>query len=115
MTDIDEQRRDIEAGQKRLFCQWCPNDCEDRKKDPLTDEERGGCVASSGFAEESVKQLSDHGAVLKVLGEVPTTPPTYGDTSHTEGWEEGQYHMKQIGYTLTAPLVAPEGRQKETP
>ena len=43
-----------EQALKELFWEWCPNDCRDRKKDPLTDEERAGCVASGGFAEEAI-------------------------------------------------------------
>lgn len=44
----------MEKELKELFCQWCPNDCQDREKDKLTDEERAGCVASGGFAQAAV-------------------------------------------------------------
>ena len=34
---------------KKIFCSWCPHDCQG-----LTDEERSGCLASDGFADEAI-------------------------------------------------------------
>ena len=62
--NIEERRQTILAKQKELFCEWCPNDCRDREKDKLTDEERAGCVASGGFAEESVKEMAEQDIVF---------------------------------------------------
>lgn len=36
-------------GLKELFCEWCPKECENLQGNPLTDEERAGCVAAIGF------------------------------------------------------------------
>ena len=44
----------MEKELRELFCKWCLHDCKDREIDPLTDEERAGCVASGGFAEEAI-------------------------------------------------------------
>ena len=67
-----------ERGIQRLFCQWCPHDCEDREKDPLTQEERDGCVASGGFADafmgSTVREIltkAEKGMLYEILD-----PPT---------------------------------------
>ncbi len=106
---IDEQRQAILEKQKELFCEWCPNDCREREKDKLTDEERAGCVASGGFAEESVKEMAEMGAVLKVEGALPEVDDAYKDFGGNDSiWEDSQQAMVDAGYSLFAPLIEPE-------
>ena len=56
---------------RELFCGWCPNDCRDRDSEPLTDEERAGCVASTGFAGDAMEKMKPGGPLspfrMKVL------------------------------------------------
>lgn len=44
MSQLDSEEKD---GLALLFCKWCPKDCQN-----LSQEERIGCLAASGFAED---------------------------------------------------------------
>lgn len=48
-----ENTRPVEFDAQKLFCVWCPNDCQG-----LTNAEKEGCVASSGFANDLQKVFS---------------------------------------------------------
>ena len=56
---------------RELFCKWCPKDCQ-----KFTAEERLGCLASGGFADE-LKSLGyvQLNKVLKWLNEPCTEHP----------------------------------------
>jgi hypothetical protein len=72
---------------QKLYCKWCPKDCQN-----LTIEEKLGCLASGGFAEE-----------LKSLGYVqldkdqslPILPQYLGDIAMISEIERTSYKQAQ--------------------
>ena len=62
-TKIAEKDR-VKEEVALLYCKWCPKDCQG-----LTREERIGCLAAGGFADEqfeSIKELAvvDRSAIV---------------------------------------------------